>query len=168
MVPLTSLPARSRTVYWNVVVMSWSPSSPAGKPVEVFDVVALLECGLVGDSATLDKLCQVLVHGVHAVPCARLQCGVDLVCLALADQIPDRWRGNQNLGCYCAAATIGGLAQGLADDTLQGAGELHPNLLLLVGREDVDDAVDRLRSVLGVECGKDEVAGLGGGQGHRD
>jgi hypothetical protein len=41
-------------------------------------------------------------------------------------------------------------------------------LALLGGREDVDDAVDGGRRVLGVESRKDEVAGLGSGQRRRD
>ena len=59
-------------------------------------------------------------------------------------------------------------AQRLADDALERAGELDPDLLLLVRREDVDDAVDRLRGVLGVQGREDEVTGLGGGQRDRD
>ena len=47
-------------------------------------------------------------------------------------------------------------------------GELHPDLLLLVGREHVDHAVDRLGRVLGVQGGEHQVAGLGRGQGDRD
>ena len=47
-------------------------------------------------------------------------------------------------------------------------GELHADLLLLVRREHVDDAVDRLRRVLGVQRGEDEVAGLGRGERGRD
>src|SRR5919199_1370072 len=40
--------------------------------------------------------------------------------------------------------------------------------MLLIGWEDVDDPVYRLRSVLSVERSKDEVAGLGRGEGDRD
>ena len=47
---------------------------------------------------------------------------------------------------------------------LQGRGEHHPRLVLQVGREEVDDAVDRLGRVQGVDGGEDEVAGLGGGE----
>ena len=50
---------------------------------------------------------------------AGLQRRVDLVRLPLADQVSDRGGGYQHLGCYRATATISGLAQGLADDTLQ-------------------------------------------------
>ena len=56
----------------------------------------------------------------------------------------------------------------LADHALERAGQLDPDLLLLVGREHVDDAVDRLRRVLGVQGREDQVAGLGGGQRDRD
>ncbi len=56
----------------------------------------------------------------------------------------------------------------LRHDTLEGRGQLDPDLLLLLGREDVDDPVDRLRGVLGVQGGEDQVAGLGRGEGGRD
>ena len=42
------------------------------------------------------------------------------------------------------------------------------HLILLLGREDVDHAVDRLRRALGVQRREDEVAGLGGRQRGRD
>ena len=48
----------------------------------------------------------------------------------------------------------------LADDTAQRRGQHHPRLLLEVRREEVDDAVDRLRRVHGVERRQDEVPGL--------
>ncbi len=38
------------------------------------------------------------------------------------------------------------------------------DLLLLLGREDVDDAVDRLGGVVGMERAEDEVTGLGHGE----
>ena len=52
----------------------------------------------------------------------------------------------------------------LGHDALDCRGQLGTDLLLLVGREDVDDAVDRLWGVLGVQRREDKVAGLGGGQ----
>src|SRR5471030_3015225 len=139
-VPLTSLPDRSRTVYWNVVVISSSSSSPAGKPVEVFDRVALLERRLVRDPATLDELGKVLVHRVHAVSSSSLKRRVDLVRLSLADQVPDRRGGDKHFSGDGPAAPVSGLAQRLADDALQRAGKLHPDLLLLIRREHVDDS----------------------------
>ena len=47
-------------------------------------------------------------------------------------------------------------------------GELDAHLILLLGREDVDDAVDRLRRALRVQRREDEVAGLGRGERRRD
>ena len=56
----------------------------------------------------------------------------------------------------------------LADDPAQGRGEHHPRLLLEVGREEVDDPVDGLGRVQGVERREHEVAGLGGGERRAD
>ena len=56
----------------------------------------------------------------------------------------------------------------LGDDALKRVGELHPHLRLLLGGEDVDDAVDRAGRALRVQRPEDEVTGLGGGQRGRD
>ena len=84
--------------------------------------------------------------------------------LALADQVADRRRRHQHLGGDGAPHPVGGRQQLLGDDALQGDRELRAHLALLLGREDVDDPVDRLRGRLGVQGGEDEVAGLGRGQ----
>ena len=72
--------------------------------------------------------------------------------------------GHEHLGGDAAAVAVGGRQQRLGDDALEADRELRADLALLVGREDVDDAVDRLRRVLRVQRGEDEVAGLGRGQ----
>jgi hypothetical protein len=54
--------------------------------------------------------------------------------------------------------------QALRDRRLEHAGELQADLLLLVRREDGDDAVDRLGRVERVQRREHEVAGLGGEQ----
>ena len=59
---------------------------------------------------------------------------------------------------------VGGRQQRLRDDPLQRAGEHDPNLLLLLGGEDVDDPVDRAGRALRVQRAEHEVAGLGGGE----
>ncbi len=51
----------------------------------------------------------------------------------------------------------------LRDDPLQRDRELGADLVLLGGRERVDDAIDRLGGVLGVQGREDQVAGLGRG-----
>ena len=63
---------------------------------------------------------------------------------------------------------VGGREQRLRDDPLERGGELHPDLSLLGGREDVDDAVDRARRALRVQGREHEVTGLGRGQRGRD
>ncbi len=45
---------------------------------------------------------------------------------------------------------------------------MRPDLILLGGREDVDDAGDRAGRALRVQRAEDEVAGLGSGQRGRD
>jgi hypothetical protein len=52
----------------------------------------------------------------------------------------------------------------LGDHALERGRQHDPDLLLLVGGEHVDDPVDGLGGVLGVQGGEDQVAGLGGGQ----
>ncbi len=104
------------------------------------------------------------VHGDHAVLRAGLHDRVDLVRLALADEVAHRRCRDEQLAGHDAAAPVPGRQQLLRADAHQGRRELHADLLLLVGREHVDDAVDGLRRVLGVQRGEHQVAGLGGGQ----
>ena len=68
---------------------------------------------------------------------------VDLVRLALADQVAHARRGHEHLGRDAAALAVGGRQQRLGDDALEADRELRADLALLGGREDVDDAVDR-------------------------
>ena len=123
---------------------------------------------LAGDLAGPHQPDEVGVHGLHPDRAGGLQGGVDLVGLALADQVSDRGSRDQDLGRDDAAGAVGGGQQLLGDDPLQGDRELGPHLPLLLGREDVDDPVDRLRGRLGVQGGEDEVAGLSRGQGGGD
>src|SRR5664280_318071 len=149
-VPLCSLPARSRTEYLNVVAMSayaFRRSGPTAEPVEVFDVVALLHADGMCDLPALDQFRERLIHRGHAVLGSRLEGGVDLVRLALADEVADRRSGEQHLAGRHSALSIGCRAERLTDHPLQRTRKLDADLLLLVRREYVDDAVDRLRRV---------------------
>ena len=109
-----------------------------------------------------------LVHRDHAELPAGLHQRVDLVDLPLPDEVADRRRRDEHLGRDRAARAVGGRQQLLGADPLQRCGELHADLLLLVRGEHVDDAVDRLRRVLGVQRREHEVAGLGRGERGRD
>ena len=120
------------------------------------------------DPARADEAGERGVHRLHAVRRARLDERVDLVRLALADEVADARRRDQHLGGDAAAAAVGGRDQRLGDDALEADRELRADLALLGRREDVDDAVDRLRRVLRVERREDEVAGLRRGQRRAD
>ena len=87
-----------------------------------------------------------------------------LVALALSDEVPHRVVGDQDLeGSHHAAAVL--RHEPLGDDGTQGGRQLDPDLLLAPRGEDVDDAVDRLGGIVGVQGREDEVAGLGQGDG---
>ena len=88
--------------------------------------------------------------------------------LSLPDEVPYARRGNQNLARHYPSLPVAPRDQRLGDDALERVGELGPDLMLLVGREDVDDPVHSLRRVLGVEGAEDEVAGLRSGHAERD
>ena len=135
----------------------------ADQPLELLGVVAALEGHLLVDPTGLHVRGDRHVHRLHPVAAAGLHGGVDLVDLPLADQVADGRGRDQHLHRGHAALAVGRLEQLLRDDTLKGGGQLHPHLLLLVRREHVDDAVDRLRGVLRVQRREDQVAGLGRG-----
>ena len=72
------------------------------------------------------------VHRLHAELAAGLERGVDLVGLALADQVADRRGRHEHLG-GAAALAVGRRQQLLGDDALQRHRQLHAHLLLLGG-----------------------------------
>ncbi len=117
-----------------------------------------------GDDAAQHELRERLLHRHHPARGGGLHDRVDLLDLPLADQVPGRVVREQDLERGDAALAVGGREQRLRDDSLQRAREHDPNLLLLLGREDVDDPVDRAGRALGVQRAEHEVAGLGGGQ----
>ena len=69
---------------------------------------------------------------------ARLHVRVDLLDLRLADQVPDRVVGDEDLERGDAALAVRRRDERLGDDTLQRARDLRADLILLRGREDVD------------------------------
>ena len=71
------------------------------------------------------------VHRLHAVRAAGLERGVDLVGLALADQVADRRGRHEHLDGDAAALAVGGRQELLGDDALEGHRQLHAHLLLL-------------------------------------
>ena len=63
-----------------------------------------------------------------------------------------------------APLAVGARQQRLTDDAFEHERQLRPDLALLVRREDVDDAVDRLRRRVRVQRGERQVPGLGDAQ----
>ena len=127
-----------------------------------------VEADLERDDTTLNQIGERLLHRLHAAAGVGLHDRVDLLDLALTDEVPDGVVREQDLERRDSAHAVGGRKQCLGHDALQRAGDLNADLLLLLGREDVDDAVDRRRRALRVQRAEDEVAGLGSGQRGRD
>src|SRR5215217_9343383 len=88
--------------------------------------------------------------------------------LPLPDKIPHPWRRHQHLARHDPTLAVVGGDEHLGDDALQGVCELRSDLVLLVRREDVNDPVDGLRGVLGMQRPEDEVPGLRRRHGERD
>ena len=76
--------------------------------------------------------------------------------------------GKQDLHRRDSTRAVRTWQQGLRNDPLERGCDLDAHLLLLWAGEDVDQAVDRRRGVLGVKRGEDEVAGLGRRERGRD
>ena len=87
--------------------------------------------------------------------------------MVAADVVAHRVGGEQELDRGDAAAAVGARHELLQDDGVEGEGELLADLRLLARREDVDDAVDCLRRVVGVQRRQHQVAGLRRGQRRR-
>ncbi|MPM25975.1 hypothetical protein SDC9_72476 [bioreactor metagenome] len=104
---------------------------------------------------------------MHSRVCPRLDEGFDLVGLPLLDAVPHGGVGEEDLRAHHPAAARTGYEL-LGAYPHEDGGELDADLLLLVGREDVDDPVDGLGGILGVEGGEDEVPRFGGGDGRGD
>ena len=104
------------------------------------------------------------VHGLHALSARGLHERQRLVHLVVADDGADGVGGDHGLeGCDAALAVCAG-EEPLAHNAEQRGGELRPHLGLLVGGEDIDDPVDGLDGIVGVQRGQNEVARLGGGK----
>src|SRR5688572_8347962 len=183
--PVVMFPVRSRTLYWKVSAISASHQhaarrAPVGadgrvvavgdraarggaahEPLELLRVVTSLEGDLLRDAARFGVLRERHVHRLHPVAASRLHRRVDLVGLAFPDQVADRGGADQDLDRGDPSMAVGRGDELLRDHALEGGRQLHPHLLLLVGWEHVDDAVDRLWGVLCVQGREDEVTGLG-------
>src|SRR4029079_1613283 len=165
--PLLGIPERSSALNAKLA-MVLSRLDDAHQATELVGATRARLGELARDLVLAHQLDERGVHRLHAVLCARLQRRVDLVRLALADQVADSRSRHEHLGGDRAALAVRRRQELLRDDALQGHRKLHAHLLLLLGREHVHDAVHGLSGVLRVERREDEVAGLGRGQRGRD
>src|SRR5207302_3576098 len=95
-----------------------------------------------GDRAPLDQRGQGLVERLHPeLRLAHLHRRVDLMDLVLANEVPDGGVGHHHFDGEHAARAARLADQVLRDHALEHEAELRANLRLLVGREDVEDAV---------------------------
>src|SRR6266513_1842646 len=136
----------------------------ADHPQELVGIGGHPQTLVLPDLAVHVQLVQRVGEGLHPVLLARLHRRLDLVHLVVADERPDRRRAHHDLRRHHAAPSLELLEQGLSDHALQHERELGADLGLLVRREDVDDAVDRLRRGVGVQGRERQVTGLGDGE----
>ena len=116
----------------------------------------------------MEEVGDAVVDGAVSVAHAYFHETDDLLQLLLADAVADAVAGLEDFCGEDATLAVCPGDEALADDAFERTGELGGDLRLLVGGENIDDAVDGLRGICGVEGGEDEVAGLGGGEGDAD
>ena len=116
------------------------------------------------DQALVEKLHDGVVHQLHADASAPDQHVEQLGRLALADDGGGRGIADENFIDRQAAFAVGALEEKLGEDSAQRARQHGPDLVLLVGWKNVDDAVDRLLRIVRVQCSVHKQAGFRGGE----
>lgn len=125
--------------------------------LKVLRVICVGQCNFKGQNASADFFGKRLLHSPHPDVGTGLDEGFYLVRFAFLDAVPNRRVGEKYLGGDRSAA-VRSWYELLGTDAHKNRGELDTHLLLLVGREDVDDSVDGLRRILSMERGKNEVS----------
>src|SRR5712691_8570130 len=88
--------------------------------------------------------------------------------LVFADQVSDSGIGNQDLETHHSAAALGARQQRLTENALKHERELGTYLRLLIGRKDVDDAVDGRGGGVCMQSGESQVTSFRYAQGGLD
>ena len=80
--------------------------------------------------------------------------------VTLADRVRDERCDYENLDRGTPSGAILGRHQLLRDDRLQVQREVHPGLLVPVGRKEVNDSVERLIGIVRMQRAERQVAGF--------
>src|SRR5882672_5532681 len=125
---------------------------------QVVDAVGVPERVLVADLARLEQVEQRLVEGLHAQLAGLLHDLLDLVHLALKDEIGDQRGIEHDLDRGAAALAFFQRDQALRDQTAQVQRQVHEELRAPLLGEEVDDAVQGLVGAVRVQRRKAQVA----------
>src|SRR5690606_38230223 len=109
-----------------------------------------------------------VVHELHPVFLAAGDDVVEFLGRTFANHGGDGGGGNEDLVDRDAALLVVTLEEELGDHPAEGAGQHGAHLRLLVRGKDVDETVDGLAGVVGVQGAEYEQSGFGGGEGERD
>ncbi len=92
-----------------------------------------------------------MVHRLHArFSAVELNRRINHVRFIVADEVSNAWGGDEDFECNRSALSRGVEQELLADDAFEHERELSSDLVVLRGREDVDDSIDGLRTAVGV------------------
>ena len=109
-----------------------------------------------GDELRVEQGPQGIVQALHAEEGTAFEHAGDLVRFAFADEVGDSGVINQYLAGYDLPTAVSAAYELLRNDAAQGGGQHRANARLLASREDIDDAVDRCRRAIRMQCGEDE------------
>src|SRR5688572_5292028 len=128
---------------------------------QLVDRVGVAQRVLVVDRPVLVKLEQVLVEGLHAELAGLLHDLLDLMHLALEDQVGDQRGVQHDLDCGGPSLALLLRDKPLRNQRADVERQVHQHLVLTLFREEVDDAVERLVGAVGVQRRHAQVARLG-------
>src|SRR5688572_9489431 len=132
---------------------------------QLVDRIGVAQRVLVVDRAVLVKLEKVLVEGLHAELAGLLHDLLDLMHLALEDQVGDQGGVQHDLDCRSPPLALLLRDKPLRNQRADVERQVHQHLVLTLFREEVDDAVERLVGAVGVQRRHAQVTGLGKGDG---
>ncbi len=102
-----------------------------------------------------------IVHKHHSFLSWNLKNWVHMLRFSADDKISNRIIIKHDFACDDSSTSIGSRKKCLRNDSCKSESKLHTDLILLIWRERLDDTINRLDSIIGMECRKDEMSCLG-------